>query len=381
MNSEAEFLLQLAVAVVLTLIWLAGIVGMLFVVHFLLSLPLRRAERARFFLDLMETALRHGEPVETALVYLSDSHDRTLGERFYSVAARLRAGMRLAESVATVPRFLPPQINAMLAAGQRLGDFSKVLPACRQFLRDALSQTSGAMSYVFILAFVITPGTLIAFSMISIKVLPQVMGVAEGMMITVPASLLLLVENRGLIMLTQFIALAVLWTVAFIYISGPRAGAWIPFLDAFYFRLPWRRKRMQRDFSALLAVLLDAQMPEAEAVQLAAECTANPSFEKRARRVTDRLKQGAKLTDAVATLDDSGEFRWRLTNAAHAHVGFLPALVGWHDALDAKAFQQEQAAAHGITTALVLVNGFFVGTIVVAVFSFLVSIINQGILW
>ena len=38
-------------------------------------------------------------------------------------------------------------------------------------------------------------------------------------------------------------------------------------------RLPWRRKRFQRDFSAMLAVLLDAEVPETEAVGLAAEAT------------------------------------------------------------------------------------------------------------
>ena len=54
--------------------------------------------------------------------------------------------------------------------------------------------------------------------------------------------------------------------------------------------------------------------------------------------------------------------------------GFLQALAGWHESLDAKAFQQEQAAAHGITSALVLWSGLFVGAVVISVFMFLVSI-------
>jgi type II secretory pathway component PulF len=116
-------------------------------------------------------------------------------------------------------------------------------------------------------------------------------------------------------------------------------------------------------------------------VTLAAECTANKIFRRRAAHTVDGLKQGMKLTEAVQAMDDAGEFRWRLTNAFHAHSGFLQALAGWHEALDAKAFQREQAAAHGITTALVLWSGFFVGTVVVSVFMFLVSIINAGVLW
>ena len=60
---------------------------------------------------------------------------------------------------------------------------------------------------------------------------------------------------------------------------------------------------------------------------------------------------------------------------------FLKSLAGWHESLDAKAFQQEQAAAHGVTTGLVLWSGLFVGTVVISVFSFLISIINAGVLW
>jgi type II secretory pathway component PulF len=172
-----------------------------------------------------------------------------------------------------------------------------------------------------------------------------------------------------------------LWFVAFIYAAGPRALSWMPFLHQVYFRLPWRRKRMSRDFSVMLAVLLDARVPEAEAVLLAADCTGNRVFQRRATRVAENLKQGMKITEAIQAMDDAGEFRWRLTNATHAIDGFRVALAGWHEALDAKAFQQEQAAAHGVTTALVLLNGLFVGTVVVSVFGFLVSIINAGILW
>ena len=45
----------------------------------------------------------------------------------------------------------------MLNAGQKIGDLRKVLPACRQLLKDAVSQTRGAISYLVILTFVITP--------------------------------------------------------------------------------------------------------------------------------------------------------------------------------------------------------------------------------
>jgi hypothetical protein len=80
-------------------------------------------------------------------------------------------------------------------------------------------------------------------------------------------------------------------------------------------------------------------------------------------------------------MDDSGEFAWRLANAAHGRTGFLQALAGWHESLDAKAFQQEQAAAHGLTSALVLWSGLFVGAVAISVFMFLTSLTSSAVLW
>ena len=121
---------------------------------------------------------------------------------------------------------------------------------------------------------------------------------------------------------------------------------------------PWRRKRMQRDFSSILALLLDTGVPESEAVLLAGEATGHGAIiKKRAAAVAEALRQGIKLPEALKAFDDDGELRWRIANAAHNHTGFAKALAGWHETLDAKAFQLEQSAAQIATTVFVLING------------------------
>ena len=133
---------------------------------------------------------------------------------------------------------------------------------------------------------------------------------------------------------------------------------------------------MQRDFSVMLALLLDVEVPEDKAVRLAAESTANRVFLMRAERVVADLRQGVKLTEAVRWLDDAGEFRWRLRNAAQAGRGFVAALDGWHETLEAKAFQQEQIASQTITTGFVFLNGLMVSLIAVALFQLLIAVIE-----
>lgn len=132
-------------------VWMTGLFGLVMLLHFVLSLPLRRMERARLFLDLVDSALEQGQPVEETLISVAQSRDLSMGVGFHILAAWLEQGLPLIEALAKVPQFLPPQVAAMLQAGRRIGDLRKVLPACRQLLQDSVSQIRGAISYLVIL--------------------------------------------------------------------------------------------------------------------------------------------------------------------------------------------------------------------------------------
>jgi type II secretory pathway component PulF len=145
--------------------------------------------------------------------------------------------------------------------------------------------------------------------------------------------------------------------------------------------IPWRRKRIYRAFASMLGVLLDAGVVEERAVELAAASTANQAFAERGELVAAELREGMKLTEAVTRLDASGEFRWRLANAVHSGKDFGTALAGWLEALETRAFQQQQAFAQVVTTGLVLYNGFMVSLFAVFVFRGITMIIEEGLLW
>jgi type II secretory pathway component PulF len=380
MSVDNASLFALGITALLCGVAMAAICGLLFLVHSLLVLPMRRAERARLFLDVVETALHGGQPVEEALLAVARSRDLSMGIRFHMVAAWLEQNLRLGDALAKVPRFLPPQVSAMLAAGQKIGDFRKVLPACRQLLQDAVSQTRAAVSYLVILTFVITPSGILIFSFLQVRLFPKLMELSAANEARA-SQVAFLQEHGAAIICLQIAMLLLVWLAAIIYLGGPRVVSWFPVLERIHYRLPWRRKRMERDFSTLLAVLLDAGVSEPEAVTLAAGCSVNKLFRRRAARMVEALQQGQKLAVAVQKMDDSGEFGWRLANAFHGRAGFLPALAGWHESLEARAFQEEQAAAHGITAGLVLWSGVFVGAVVISIFMFIVSLIDEGVSW
>jgi len=361
------------------------LVGLAWLIYYLLSLPMRRQERARFFLDLVATALREGKPIEQTLIEIANTRDRSPGLRFHLVAAYLEGGLRLGEALKKVPRFLPPQVTAMLRAGEEMGDIRKVLPVCDYLVKDAQSNVRGAVSYLVVVAFALSPCSLLVLNALVVMILPKFKEIMAEMSGGAPEFFFLEGSIRWL-MLGQAILFFGLVIAVVFYIGGPRLVRWIqfpsaPFVDWLAWRVPWKRRRMQRNFSMLLAIMLDNGVPESTALRLAGESVTNEIFRRRIARAQNQLVQGAKLTEAVASLDDTGEFRWRITNAIHAHGGFLRALTGWHESLDAKAFQEEQAAAHTVTSGLVIANGLIVAIVAIGIFSVLISIINAGVLW
>ena len=381
-----DFLISLgSLLLFATVILVPGVIFSV-LLHFLLSLPMQRRDRARFFLDLLETALQRGQSIEPAILSAAESHDRVMGVRFYMLAAHIEDIPRLGFALAKVPTFLPPQVNAMLQAGEKLGDLKKVLPACREVLRIAPDTVRTTAHYMVAILLIFAPIAIWLISLLSIFVIPKFKEVAAGMSVSVwPFTRFVFALNDSHILVgfeaLLFVALAL---VAAFYIGGPGMVRWfqfrqIPVVDWITWHIPWKHKKLLRTFSAMLAVLLDGDVPEAEAVRLAGESTANEICRRRTRRVITALASGAKLDDAVRRFDDTGEFHWRLTNAVHVRRGFLDALRGWHEALDAKAFQQEETVTHAITSGLVVLNGVVVGLIATAMFGMLVMIL-KGVL-
>jgi len=386
MDALARTMGALIVWLAVTLVTLGFSAAIAYLDYYLLTLPLRRRERARVFLDVLETGLREGRSVEHTLVSLSRQGVRDLGPRLGPVARALEGGSTLAEALGKVPGFLPTPLPATLAVGERVGDIAQVLPACRRTLGDALARTRGAMNYLVLILFGLTQAGVLLLIMLGVGVyiIPRFEAMMDDLGVAgLPATVLLFYRTPlGHLVLTGVAALVAL--AAAFYIGGPwlvaalhlrRAASWVQCL------LPWRRKRLQRDCSAMLGVLLDAGVPEAEALTLAATSTGNTVLAARAEAAAAALSQGATLAEAVARLDRSGELRWRLANAAHVGAGFRRSLAGWHESLEAKAFQQEQAAAHAVTTAVVLFNGLMVAALVIGLFQCLLHLINEAGMW
>lgn len=404
-GNELEVVVQIALRLAIPL---TVALAVFYTLYFLLSLPFRRAERARIFLDLIEEGARTGN-LERFLVRVSAAKETSLGVRFHQLAAWLEKGLSLDEALPRVPRLLPPDVTALLRVGRETGQLPAMLPVCRERLRDAGSAVRIAQGRMLMMLFGILPLQLFVFTLLRVAVWPkfQEIGLDMGADLSV---LQLAMDQFAWLWPAVFIVFGVpvllgMWS----HVTGPRAWTWFPVVlpglgnwlvakcvwlqrlsEWFALQLPWKRHRLQRDFARTLAQLLDLRLPEERAVRLAAESTANYCFQKRAACVVEALQRGTKLPDALALLNDAGALRWRLDTAARAQTvapgglaktGFQTALAGWIEALDARAFRAEQTVAHLMCTAFVLANGVLVALICTGTMQMLVSLIGVAGEW
>jgi type II secretory pathway component PulF len=368
------------------LFFMAPMTVMVGVMYVCLTAPARRNQRARLFLDLLETGLRMGQSPERTITAISETHDRSVTALFHLLAAHIEEGARLNQALALTPRFLPRSIAEVVQIGARENTLERLLPAARAMLVDVNSRLRGALNYVIVFAVAVVPGMFVFMPLLSIFVWPKLKLILLDMEATPPAFTTAVFENYAVGTTIEILLGATVAALAAAYVAGPRAQLLMRKLfgslpDRIALALPWRRYRTHRDFTAVLAILLDAGMKEEQAVKLAGDAAANHVFETRAQRVIEKLRAGIALPEALREIERSEEFQWRWANALRAGKDFFAVLRGWHEALETRAFQREQAAAHAITSSIVLINGALVAMLACAVFLIFISLIDEASLW
>lgn len=381
MGDEVMILARLILMGLVPLLFWTAVTGAgCWLVYYLVTLPVRRRERARLFLQLLETETAGGKSPEAALGALAGCPDPSIGLRFRMVTLHLQQGQSLAEALALVPSFLPARIHALLLVGLELGNLNLVLPACRRLLGDADSQTRAGVGCVTRTNPITLVATPLLTILLAVFVMPKFRLIADDMVGPEQIGTMVDFTWNNAILLTTVVcipALAVVLLLSLAYLGGPRLRRLVRFdrIDAW---LPWRRQRLHRDFAGTLALLLDAGLPEARAVKLAAEGTANRHFIQQADGILRALAAGETLPAALVRFDHSRELHWRLTNALRGTPRrFAESLQGWLEWLDAKASQKEQVATQVVNTALTLANGIVVALIAASVFLFLTNLIDH----
>lgn len=353
----------------------AGFIALVTFVY--LALPKARAERARFFLDILAQGLKSGRSAEALLVSVARSGDVSLGPHFHLVAAHLESGVGLPDALERVPSFLPPQITGMLRAAAKAGDLKAMLPACRRSLQTVHSKYQASINYHLVLLFLLNP-VFVLLTALSVKKIYPVYGELTSYFGLNFERLLQMSELAAIVLtLAGSLLFCVILGIWAFQLAGPSLGRWvqsglIPLGDWVAWLIPWRRWRMLNDFIATLAVLLDAGMHEAEAVDLAAGATGNAVFRLNAAKLKRRLEDGMPLPEALECFDSKRDLHWRFETALRGNSGFARFVELYGEVLESRAYRAEQAFSHFLSSSLVCINGA-VALILVGTFATCIS--------
>ncbi|HEV8544559.1 MAG TPA: type II secretion system F family protein [Verrucomicrobiae bacterium] len=349
-------------------------------------MPLRRRAHANLLLDLMLGGLRDAKTPEETIVSISRTRDKIVGTRFHLLAAYLEEGYRLIPALDEIPGYLPPNIIGLLRTGAETNQLGRSIQLAKAALGRVIGRTSSALQYAYVLVILLLPFTATVLLFWRIFVWPKMQVILEDMETPMPDFARLITENSGWF-IVGYLSLGLCVLFLFIgAISGPRSSGnarskWLFLRDRFAYALPWRNKLLKRDFSLILAFLLDAEMPEAQALERAGEGVGNLFVQWKARRAAKKLGSGLALSRAMSGFDEDGQLQWRLATAAQSGIGFVRALYGWHETLEGEASRQEETAAHLTSTALLILNGAAVACVMIAIFSVFIAVINTAVLW
>lgn len=358
------------------------------------SLPLRRQNRARSFLDFLDLALRRGMSVREAICSGSQTRDTSLGVPFHHLACYLEQGFSLSESLEKVPGYLPPGLRTLIAIGERTGNLPRLVVACKQRLRDGIPAFLKAQNYFAMLPFGLAAlSLLVVVPVLFVSVAPKFTEIFKDMSGDPALYSTLLIQTvckyqYVLIGASQAAVLCTLgcFILSLSYLGGPALTTWLwsglpQWRDRLVWRLPWHRLRCYRDFTGSLALLLDAAVPEQEAITLAAASSDNRVLMQKARDAVQQLSEGHKLPETLKGMLSAPQYQWRLANAFTCERGYGQALRGVEESLDARAFQLEQTFVQVVTTGLVLTNGAVVAFVCIAFFQVITALTMEAVLW
>ena len=341
--------------------------------------PIQRRERTRFFLYLSTQAEESGQSIEQIIISLSKGGEHPLGPQFDRVARHIEWGlMNLPEALAREPGCLPAQVVDTYKVGHETGDMSMILPVAQENHREnGESVFLGLIYHVIVLLIAV-----MIVGILMVYVIPKFKAIFADMLKPgehLPDFTVLVLSIADAIKHTLtwapfYIPLYILFFLL--------VGVWFycekkGWLDMFWLLIPWHRKRLQRDYSRVLALLLDSGVPEEKAIELAAQSTSNRTIEKRARKVIAGLQSGMNLTEAIKLMDDSREFQWRLTNALQTDGKFVDSLNGWHQSLSARADRQHRSFATLIEATMILLLGLIIGSVMIAMFLPLIKLMDK----
>src|SRR5213083_1674071 len=334
------------------------------------------------FTRQLGTLIDSGLPLLRSLNVLSrQERDKLLKKTINKVADSVQSGSTFSDALALHPRIFNDLYVNMVKAGEVGGVLELVLTRLSEFQEKAAkikNKIIAAMVYPgivmtmavaimgFLLVFIVPRFEVIFHDMLGNKPLPAIT------MFVIGASNF--VKNHGLLLLGAVVATV----MAYKFISRTRTGRW--WIDRFKLRMPLFgdliRKTAISRFSRTLGTLVTSGVPILQALNITRATAGNAAIADAISKVHDSVKEGESI---VQPLEASRAFPPMVVSMIDVgeETGKLPEmLLKIADVYDDEVDNSVAALTSMLEPIMIVFLALIVGTIVLALFTPLISIIT-----
>ena len=334
------------------------------------------------FTRQLATLIEAGLPLLRSLnVLMKQERDTVLKNTINKLADAVQGGNTFSDALALHPRIFDDLYVNMVKAGEVGGVIELVLTRLAEFQEKAAkikNKVVAAMVYPlivmtmavaimgFLLVFIVPKFEAIFHDMLGNKPLPAITQFVIG------ASNL--VKNHGLLLLGAVVATV----MAYKFIARTRAGRW--WIDRFKLRMPLFgdliRKTAVSRFSRTLGTLVTSGVPILQALNITRETAGNAAIADAISQVHDSVKEGESI---VQPLEASRAFPPMVVSMIDVgeETGKLPdMLLKIADVFDDEVDNAVAAITSMLEPIMIVFLAVIVGTIVLALFTPLISIIS-----
>src|SRR5437667_665952 len=334
------------------------------------------------FTRQLATLVDSGLPLLRSLhVLAKQERDKLLKKTINKLADSVQSGSTFSDALALHPRIFNNLYVNMVKAGEVGGVLELVLTRLSEFQEKAAkikNKVIAAMVYpgivmtmavgimCFLLVFIVPRFEMIFHDLLGDKPLPPVtqfvLGVSNFM------------KNDGLVLLAAVVAIVVLYN----FIGRTRGGRLA--IDTFKLRMPLfgnlNRKTAISRFARTLGTLVTSGVPILQALNITRETAGNSAVARAIARVHDSVKEGESI---VQPLEASKAFPPMVVSMVDVgeETGKLPEmLLKIADVYDDEVDNAVAALTSMLEPIMIVFLAVIVGTIVLALFTPLISIIT-----
>jgi type IV pilus assembly protein PilC len=303
-------------------------------------------------------------------------------EALQGMAESVEGGSTFAESLAQYPGVFTPFYVNMVRAGEASGALQTILTRLAEFMEKSQkikSKVKGAMVYPIVV--MVMAGVILLVLMIF--VIPKFKEIFDDLLQgkSLPLLTQMVIGASEFIMKQWYIGLGLIALIVFVFKTFSRSAVGQQSLDRLKLKIPvfgsLLRKTAIGNFSRTLGTLLTGGVPILQALNIVREVTNNAVLSKAVSTVHDSVKEGETI---VVPLEASGVFPSMVVSMIQVgeETGALPEmLMKIAETYDDEVDTAVEALTSVIEPIMIILLALIVGTIVIAMFLPLVSIIGN----